>query len=138
MPITAPVGFHAQGGVAYTQAMQRLRTSILLAFCLCWQALAHAGYSIGFEQQIGLEDAGLHFFSKAHHHTGHDGGAHQDDSKDSLKHLSEDGAFFSPALLVSVKCDVPPSLSLELPWAQDLDIPTGWLDGLDRPPKLHS
>lgn len=118
--------------------MQRLHTSILLVFCLCWQALAHAGYSIGVEQKNGLEHAGLHFFAKAHHHAGHDGGAHQDDSSDSLKHLSEDGVLFSPALLINAKCDVSPSLSLELPWTRDPDIPTGWLDGLDRPPKLHS
>lgn len=125
--------------MAYTQAMKRLSTSILLILCLSWQALAYAGYSIGLEQEDGPGHTELHFFSKAHHHSGHDDGeAHQDESRDSLSHLSEDDALFSPALAIDPQGGVLPTQSMQLLQAQDSDIPTRYPGGLDRPPKIRS
>src|SRR3989344_5928479 len=73
--------------------------SILLVLCMCWQSLAYAGLGVLVTEGKEMVHALLHFESTAHHHDGHDGEFHQDESPASTQHAMSDACLFAPGLL---------------------------------------
>lgn len=102
---------------------------------MCWQSLASAGLGVLVTQGKELVHAMLHFEGTAHHHDGHDGEFHQDDSAASERHAMSDACLFAPALLstialpvLSTRSDAPTSAHLTEP-------PAPFISGPERPPK---
>lgn len=115
--------------------MRRRLTTFLLMLCMCWQSLAYAGAGVLVAEGEELVHAMLHFEGKAHHHDGHDGDFHQDESPASVQHAMNDACVFAPALLADVSlpllsvCAAPPAE------AHASEPPLPILSGPERPPK---
>lgn len=114
----------------------RLRlTTFLLMLCMCWQSLAYAGAEVLVAEGEELVHAMLHFEGEAHHHDGHDGEFHQDESPASVKHAMNDACVFAPALLTAA---VLPLLTICSDPPADMhatEPPLPFLSGPERPPK---
>lgn len=102
---------------------------------MCWQSLAYAGAEVLGAEGEELAHALLHFEGEAHHHDGHDGDFHQDESPDSVRHAMNDACVFAPALLTAAVlplltiCSDPPAD------AEATEPPLPVLSGPERPPK---
>lgn len=115
--------------------MCRRFTSFLLILCVCWQSLAYAGMDVAVSDQEEQVHAMLHFEGQAHHHNGHDGEFHQDDSPASVQHVTNDACVFAPALLIDA---VQPVLTVSSDRPVDAcstEPPMPFLNGPERPPK---
>lgn len=115
--------------------MARRFVAFLLTLCMCWQSLAYAGADVLVAEGQELVHAMLHFEGEAHHHDGHDGDFHQDESPDSVQHAMNDACVFAPALLtdavlplLTVCSDPPVDTATTEP-------PLLVLSGPERPPK---
>jgi hypothetical protein len=115
--------------------MRRRLTTFLLMLCMCWQSLAYAGVEVLVAEGQELVHAMLHFEGEAHHHEGHDGEFHQDESPASVKHAMTDACVFAPALLADA---VLPLLTICSAAPADTHVsepPLPFLSGPERPPK---
>ena len=127
--------------------MFRRIVAVILTLCMCWQSLAFAGADLVLADAHDHLHELLHFEGTAHHHDDHDrhaadhainpdGDLHQDDSTESVVHVSADASVYAPALL--------PVPALLLPAPQpirpELTVLTAhshpFLDGLERPPRF--
>jgi hypothetical protein len=124
--------------------MRRGFTAVLLMFCMCWQALAHAGIAVVIADHEEQGHAVMHFAGEAHHHDqhGHDGadddGIHQDHSQASAQHLVSDAAVFAPVLTGDFDLQLPrlqPAAPVPTAAAPP---PPPFLAGPERPPKSLS
>lgn len=118
--------------------MSRRLTTLLLMLCLCWQSLAYAGAGVLVVEGEELVHAVMHFEGKAHHHDGHGGAFHQDESSDSTQHAIGDACVFAPFLLADL---VPPPTSSRPDAPMESlsgEPPLPYLRGLERPPKLRT
>jgi len=115
--------------------MHRRLTTFLLMLCMCWQSLAYAGVEVLVAEDEALAHAMLHFEGAAHHHDGHDGGVHQDESPASTTHAMQDACVYAPALLIDMAL---PLLSVGAAPPADAcsaEPPPPFLSGPERPPK---
>ncbi len=115
--------------------MRHRFTTFLLMLCICWQSLAHAGAGVLMAEGADMVHAALHFEGKAHHHDGHDGAFHLDESSDSTQHAMDDACGFAPALLADLALPLPairPAAPVESLAGEP---PLPFLRGLERPPK---
>jgi hypothetical protein len=115
--------------------MRRRLTNFLLMLCMCWQSLAYAGVEVLVAEGQELVHAMLHFEGEAHHHDGHDGDFHQDESPASVKHAMTDACVFAPALLADVAL---PCLTIYSAAPAGIHVcapPPPFLSGPERPPK---
>lgn len=115
--------------------MRRRLTTFLLMLCMCWQSLAYAGVEVLVAEGQELVHAMLHFEGEAHHHDGHDGEFHQDESPDSVQHAMNDAGVFAPVLpidavlpLLTISSDPPAD-------AHATEPPPPFVSGPERPPK---
>lgn len=118
--------------------MTRRFTSMLLVFCLLWQAMSWAGAAVLVADASEKLHATLHFEGTAHHHDEQDHGDLQlDESPASAKHLIDDACVYAPALL-PVSALVLPGLSLDVPVAPPaIEAQRPFLAGLERPPRTR-
>jgi len=103
---------------------------------MLWQSLAHAGAGLLFAEGEALAHTALHFELKPHHHDGHEGGFHQDESSDSTQHALDDACGFAPALLAELALPLQatrPDAPVESLYSEP---PLPFLRALERPPKL--
>jgi hypothetical protein len=115
--------------------MRRRLTTFLLMLCMCWQSLAYAGAEVLVAEGQELVHAMLHFEGEAHHHDGHDGEFHQDESPDSVRHAMNDACVFAPVLLIDALLPLL-SISSDPPLeACSTEPPRPFLSGPERPPK---
>lgn len=118
-----------------------LLTHVLLALCLCWQALASVSVAAGPRAADGWVSpvhTGMHARGDLHHHEGHDGEPHQDDSAASWSHTHAEGGTSPVAMPSELRMAFPAALPPCPGHEVSGDVPRGHLDGLDRPPKCLS
>lgn len=118
--------------------MRRRLIAFLLLLCMSWQALACAGGTVAVAAEQELAHALLHFEGTGHHHDGHDGDVHLDDSAASLSHATTDACLMAPGLLSATRL---PLLSLDGaapagPIAAEPPLP--FLRGPERPPRARA
>ena len=118
--------------------MLRRFVAFLLTLCMGWQSLAYAGADVLVAEGQELVHAMLHFEGEAHHHDGHDGDFHQDESPDSVRHAMNDACVFAPALLTAVALALPTICSDPPADAHATEPPPPLLSGPERPPKALS
>jgi len=118
--------------------MSRRLSTFFLMLCMCWQSLAYAGAGVLVAEGEALAHAVMHFEDHAHHHDGHGGALHQDESSDSMQHAMDDGCVCAPALLADLVMLLPvvrPDAPMESLFS---DPPLPFLRGLERPPKPNT
>lgn len=115
------------------------RTSVILAvlFAMFWQSMALARPGSTVNVLADLEHAALHWQEEGHHH--HDDGSyHLDDSNESVQHVIADHVSASAGLVTSVGHGFPSANSVSPRGLHEGLVPHPFLDGLLRPPRLHS
>lgn len=127
--------------------MRRGFTIVLLMFCLCWQALAHAGMAVVTAGHGERSHALLHFQGQSHHHDApgeHDhgdgvDGIHDDQSPSSAKHMAADACMHAPALLGDASpCLLQPAPRVMPAPAAPSRTPSPFLPVPQRPPQALS
>ena len=109
--------------------------SILIVLCMCWQSLAYAGLGVLVTEGKELAHAMLHFEGAAHHHDGHGGEFHQDDSAASTQHAMSDACLFAPVLLTEIVLPVLSNQAASPAIFRLTEPPPPFLGGPERPPK---
>lgn len=133
-PTGGSIGPERQTSLLDFSPMRRW-VSILLVLCMCWQSLAYAGLGVLVTEGKEMVHAMLHFEGSAHHHDGHDGEFHQDESPASTQHAMSDACLFAPALLSEIVLPVlsmpaaPPAVALSTA------PPLPFLRSPERPPQ---
>ncbi len=112
--------------------------SILLVLCMCWQSLAYAGLGVLVTEGKEMVHALLHFESTAHHHDGHDGEFHQDESPASTQHAMSDACLFAPGLLTETVLPVLSIRSAPPAVAHAAAPPLPFLRSPERPPQSRT
>ncbi len=119
--------------------MRSFLTILLLILCLCWQSLAQAGSAVALAEAAERDHAAMHFHGEAHHHDEHGSGdIHQDESPTSLQHLLDDACTNAPALVASTSVAVVSPARDALTVMVAASVPSPFVDGLERPPRLHA
>lgn len=104
---------------------------------MLWQSVVLARPGSTVNVLADLEHAALHWHEEGHHH--HDDGSyHLDDSNESVQHLMADQLSASAALVASAHQAFPPAESASPRGLHEGLLSPPFLDGLLRPPRLHS
>jgi len=117
--------------------MRRLLVLFVTLISLLCQSMAVARADSASTSPSDLEHSSLHWQATGHHHH-HDGSFHQDQSDESLQHVSSDHIGGHLELLGSISHALPPAGSvLRAEW-HDAAAPDPFPDGLLRPPSPRS
>ncbi|MFP5382076.1 MAG: hypothetical protein ACLGG4_07405 [Gammaproteobacteria bacterium] len=116
--------------------MRRLLVLFVTLISLLCQSMAVARVDSA-NSSPDPEHRSLHWQAKGHHHH-HDGSFHQDQSEESLQHVSGDHVGGHVELPSSVSHAFPPAGSVLPSVWHDAAVPAPFPDGLLRPPSLRS
>lgn len=104
---------------------------------MLWQSVALARPGSTVNVLADLEHAALHWQEEGHHH--HDDGSyHLDDSQASSFHVLSDHLTAATALLPASSQHFPPSACARPGGLHGAPVPSPFLDGLLRPPRLRA
>lgn len=117
--------------------MRRLLVLFVTLISLLCQSMAVARVDSANSSPADLEHSSLHWQATGHHHH-HDGSFHQDQSDESLQHVSGDHVGGHVELLGSISHALPPAGSVLPSEWHDAAVPDPFSDGLLRPPSLRS
>ncbi|MEO7852055.1 MAG: hypothetical protein ABIR94_07340 [Rubrivivax sp.] len=117
--------------------MRRSALLLLTLFALLWQSVTLARAGSAGNALANLEHAALHWQESGHHHH-EDGSFHLDDSTESAQHVIADHLSANAVLMTSDAFGLPSPASNPPGGWQDRAAPHPYLDGLLRPPRLHS
>ncbi|WP_287369162.1 hypothetical protein [Thauera sp.] len=117
--------------------MRRLLVLFVTLISLLCQSMAVARADSASTSPSDLEHSSLHWQATGHHHH-HDGSFHQDQSDESLQHVSSDHIGGHLELLGSISHALPPAGSVLPSEWHDAAAPDPFPDGLLRPPSPRS
>jgi hypothetical protein len=117
--------------------MQRAAILVLFMVAFLWQSVGMARVGPAIDLLGDIEHAVLHQNDEGHHHHD-DGSLHIDDSAESMQHVIADQLHFPAALLCDSRSGLTDTTSGSPPAMRARAAADAFLDGLLRPPRLHS